>query len=236
MPANLSIHGKLLICMVGRHRGDELVEITKAAGARGATIALGRTMNDNRLLQALSLADVYQDVVFTILGAETDEVLNALVSAAYESPKKLGGMALLLDVAEIFVRGTARENSAEADMAFSRSKEMQSGYDLITVIVNYGFADDVMAIARKAGARGGTVLNARGTGTEDDVKFFGISLVPEKEMLFIVAEKAKVQEILDAVNSIPNLCKPGGGIVFNMELDEFIVLGKEQERLMRPQD
>ena len=64
---------------------------------------------------------------------------------------------------------------------------MPSGYKLITVIVNSGYADDVMAVAKKAGASGGTILGARGTGTEEDVKFFGITLVPEKEILLIVS-------------------------------------------------
>lgn len=224
--ANLSIHGKLLICMVGRHRGNLLVEVSKEAGARGATIALGRTLNDSRILQMLSLADVYQDIVFTLLGSEAEGVLETLNTAAKKN-KKLTGVAVLIDVSAIFVRGTAKENHEDADYANARREKMESGYELITAIVNYGYADDVMAVARKAGAQGGTIFNARGTGTEDDVKFFGISLVPEKEMLFIVAQKDKVQDILNAINAIPFLCKPGGGIVFNMNVEQFMFLGNE---------
>ena len=41
-------------------------------------------------------------------------------------------------------------------------------HDLILTIVNRGFADEVMTAAKKAGAFGGTVVNARGTGTNDD--------------------------------------------------------------------
>ena len=236
--ANLCIAGKLLICMVGRHRGDLLVQASKQAGAHGGTVALGRTVNDSRVLQILALADVYQDIVFTLLGSEYDQVLKALQAAACEN-KKLSGVAILVDVAAIFVRGTAKESQAGCSQTGqaesqagqgqinARRENMDSGYELITAIVNYGYADDVMAVARKAGAQGGTIFNARGTGTEDDVKFFGISLVPEKEMLFIVAAKEKVQGIIDAVNNIPFLCKPGGGIVFNMNVEQFVVLGNE---------
>ena len=60
---------------------------------------------------------------------------------------------------------------------------------LISVILNKGYADDAMAAARKAGAGGGTVINARGTAREDDAKFFGMHIVPEKEMLMISADK-----------------------------------------------
>ena len=45
----------------------------------------------------------------------------------------------------------------------------------------------------------------------------------------IIAEKDKVGDILNAVNSIPFLCKPGGGIVFNMNVEQFMVLGNENE-------
>ncbi len=233
MSADLSIPGQLLICMVGRARGSDLVAVAKQAGAHGGTIALGRTINDSRILQMLSLADVHQDIVFTLLGSEAAVVLPAIIDEAAKQPKKFAGTAVLVDVSEIFVRGTAQEKYAATENAHARSVNMHSDYELITVIVNYGFADSVMEIARKAGARGGTVLNARGTGTEEDIKFFGITLVPEKEMLFIIAEKAKSSAILDAVNAIPNLCKPGGGIVFNLPVSRFIVLGKEQERLLR---
>ena len=103
---------------------------------------------------------------------------------------------------------------------------MNTGKVMITVIINSGYADDVMAAARKAGARGGTILNARGTGTAEDVKFFGIVLVPEKEMLMIVTETEKAPAIIEAINKVPHLCEPGGGIVFTTNVEEFFVLGK----------
>ena len=64
-------------------------------------------------------------------------------------------------------------------------------HELIVVIVNKDFADDVMHAARKAGAGGGTVINARGTAREEDAKFFGVQIVPEKEMLMILVDSDK---------------------------------------------
>lgn len=105
---------------------------------------------------------------------------------------------------------------------------MESGYKLIVVIVNSGYADDVMANARKAGASGGTIINAHGTGTAEDVKFFGITLVPEKEMLLIVSEQSKMRGIVEAIATVPTLSEPGGGIIFNMNVEEFILLGQQK--------
>ena len=38
-------------------------------------------------------------------------------------------------------------------------------FEVIIVLVNSGFADVVMDAAREEGARGGTIVHARGTGT-----------------------------------------------------------------------
>lgn len=218
--------GKLLICIVGRHRGENIMSVAKAAGARGGTITLGRSMLDNTLLRALALADIQQDVVFTLMGPETGQVVTAIREAAQKAPKKLGGEALLLDVAGMLIRLRPGAEKQDSPVTGTENK-MDSNYSLVTIIINNGFADDVMAVARKAGATGGTILNAQGTGTEEDVKFFGISLVPEKEMLLIVADRAKVQDIVEAVNAIPALCEPGGGIVYTMNVEQFIVLGRK---------
>lgn len=219
--------GKLLISMVGRNKGEKFMASAKAAGARGGTIARGRAVADSKILQALSLADVQQDIVFTLLRGEAAAVIKSITEACRENPKKLGGLALVLDVSGMLVRlsGTSSKETTEP-VAGARSTTMESGYSLLTVIVNTGHADDVMTQARKAGARGGTILTGRGTASEEDVKFFGITLVPEKEVLMIVAEKGSEAAILAAIGTVPALAKPGGGIVYTMNVEQFIVLGQ----------
>ena len=213
--------GKMLIILAGRHKGERYVAAAKAAGARGGTLALGPSIGGSALLQALFLADVQQDVVLILMGEEADAVIRAVKEAG--KSKKFGGTAVVVAISGMVRRGKAEEASGEACEA--RSKTMESGFTLITAIVNHGYADDIMAAARKAGASGGTILNARGAGTEEDVKFFGITLVPEKEMVHIVAEKEKTPGIIEAISATPNLSEPGGGIVFTQDVAEFIHLG-----------
>lgn len=225
------VPAKMLISIIGRHKGEPFVEIAKAAGARGGTIAFARSTDGNAILQALSLTDVAQDVVFILLRNELENVLSAVKTASAQNPKKFGGKAMVLDVSGMLVRSAATSEDSAQTSANSedRRERMESGYSLITVIVNHGFADDVMAAARKAGAQGGSILTARGTGTEEDVKFFGISIVPEKEMLLIVASKDKVDAIHKAISKVPHLSEPGGGISFTMNVEQFIRLGKDPQ-------
>lgn len=222
---------KLLLCLVGRHRGKRLVAEAKRAGARGGTVALGKSVGNSRLLRALSLADIQQDVVFIVMGGEAGDVVAAVKTAAKGDPGRLGGEAVLLDVPWLFLRraeNTGKKSNRFAAAADKRSEPMESGYKLITIIVNSGFGEDAMAVARKAGASGGTILNAQGTGTEADVKFLGITLAPEKDMLLIIAEQGRVQSILEALSAIPELAEPGGGIFFSQNVEEFFLLGGQR--------
>ena len=102
---------------------------------------------------------------------------------------------------------------------------MDSPHTLITCIVNKGTADEVMDAARKAGATGGTIMAARGTGKEEDVKFFGVQLVPEKEILLILVGSGLTGKVLDAIRSVPCLAEPGSGIAFCTDVDRFMTLG-----------
>lgn len=227
MQNHIAKPAKMLICFMARHKGERLVEAAKKEGARGGTLAPGQSLGNSKLLQALSLADIQQDVVFMVMGGEAPAVLSAIKAAAAKEPKKLAGTAVVLEVPELFIRRSGRETLTGSHKE-ARSESMESGYKLITVIVNTGYADDVMAEARKAGANGGSIINARGTGTEADVKFFGITLVPEKEMLLIVADKDKVEPIVQAIATVPTLSEPGGGIIFTVNVEEFILLGQQK--------
>ena len=218
--------GKLLIGLVGRRWGEQFVAAAKAAGARGGTITYGRTVADSKVLQALLLADVRQEIVFILMRDEAPAVIEGIRKACRELPKKLGGLAVVLEASAPGAPNRPARATADAGPAGNvRSETMESGYLLLTAIVNTGSADDVMAEARKAGAHGGTILTARGTGTEEDVKFFGITLVPEKEVLLIVTEKDGAEPVLAAIRSVPVLSEPGGGIVYTQNVERFIILG-----------
>ena len=76
---------------------------------------------------------------------------------------------------------------------------MKYHHEAIFCIVNSGYSDDVMEVAKKFGARGGTVINARGTADKQAEKFFGVTVQPEKEIVMIVVAKEKKDDIDDVV-------------------------------------
>lgn len=98
--------------------------------------------------------------------------------------------------------------------------------EMITVIVNKGYADDIMAAARRAGAGGGTVINARGTAKETDERFFGMHIVAEKEMLIMVVPAEKKDGVISAIRELKCLKEPGMGIAYSGQVEDFALLGK----------
>lgn len=71
--------------------------------------------------------------------------------------------------------------------------------ELIVIISNQGFKDEIMETAKLNGARGGTVLHGRSTANSETIKFFGIKVQPEKEVILIVTKKEKKSAIMKAV-------------------------------------
>ena len=95
--------------------------------------------------------------------------------------------------------------------------------ELIVVIVNSGFEEKVMSAAREAVARGGTIFNARGTAQSQDlVKFMGITLHPNKEIVFILSSQEGRDDIMNAIKKNTGLATEGAGILFSLPVDSVM--------------
>ena len=99
--------------------------------------------------------------------------------------------------------------------------------EVIFAIVNAGFAEDVMEIARNQGARGGTILDARGVVREEAAEFFGITLHREKEILMIVVPKDIRSQILTAIYKGSG--KKAGAFVFSLPVSDVAGLVPTEE-------
>ena len=91
-------------------------------------------------------------------------------------------------------------------------------HELITVIANEGHTDEVMDAARSAGAAGGTVLHAKGTGAQRAEKFLGVSLADEKEVVLIVSKAGEKAAIMKAIADNCGVGTPSGAISFSLPI------------------
>ena len=93
-------------------------------------------------------------------------------------------------------------------------------HEVIFAIVNAGFAEDVMDVARENGVRGGTILNARGVVNEDAARFFGITVHADKEILMMVVEKTIRDRVLNAIYKEMGMAKKAKGIAFSLPVSD----------------
>ena len=98
------------------------------------------------------------------------------------------------------------------------SKKMK----MLLIVVNAGFADEVMATAREAGARGATILNARGGAEAQHEVFIGISVAAEKEMIVCVLDEETAESVMTVVREKAGADTPARSVCFTMPIDKAI--------------
>ena len=100
-------------------------------------------------------------------------------------------------------------------------------HEVIFCIVNAGFSESVMDAAKAVGARGGTVIRARGTANSEAEKLFNIVIQPEKEVVMILVSSKIRDDILHALYRAVGLNTPGQGIAFSLPVDQVVGLSTE---------
>lgn len=109
-----------------------------------------------------------------------------------------------------FISGGAAPDSSTPEMKFD--------HELIMAVINEGHTDPVMDAARSAGAAGGTVLHAKGTGGKLSEKFLGVSLADEKEVVLIVSKSSEKAAIMRAIAEQTGVDTPAGAIAFSLPI------------------
>ena len=110
-----------------------------------------------------------------------------------------------------------------------------SEHEVVFAIVNSGFAEDVMEVAREQGVRGGTIINARGVVNENAAAFFGITLHADKEILMMVVEKDLRDRVLNAIYKEMGMAKKAKGIAFSLPVSDVAGLAPKIQPKEEPE-
>ena len=215
---------KLIVCIVPHNSGEFITNAAKQAGAGGGTIVMGRGTASNNLLQLLGLGDTSKDITLNIVDQKIAGQVCRQIEQACTAKKAHFGVLFTIDVDGFMKAGSVGKTAKAAEKV--TGEDNMEKYEMINIIVNKGYAEDAMAAARKAGAGGGTIIGAKGTAREGDSTFFGVDIVPEKEMLMILAPQDKRDAIIQTVSSLECFEKAGSGIIFSNQAESFKLLGK----------
>lgn len=131
------------------------------------------------------------------------------------------GIAFLIPLSSI--GGRKALNWLTAGQEFVKGEESSlkdTKYELLVAIANQGYTELIMNAARKVHASGGTVVHAKGTGSHLAEKFMGVTLVPEKEMVFIVVSKERKNAIMQAIMDEAGTGTKAGAVVFSLPVTD----------------
>ncbi|MCQ2792964.1 MAG: P-II family nitrogen regulator [Bacilli bacterium] len=95
-------------------------------------------------------------------------------------------------------------------------------FKLIYAIVNSGYSEIVMDAARDEGAKGGTIIHARGTGTKEMEQKYGVIITPNKEMIMILVTEEICDKVLSAIYKVAGLGSKSQGIAFALPVDDVV--------------
>lgn len=150
---------------------------------------------------------------FLLPEAEAVRMLD-MFAEALQLDKPGHGIAFLRNIDY----GVSARHPLDREELSAYAKEIKEAEDAmyrkISVIVDLGLSDDVIEAARKGGARGGTILHGHGSAKEEHAKLFGFQIVPEKEMVIILAPVEIVENVIEAINERLNLQEAGNGILY----------------------
>ena len=169
---------------------------------------------------------------FGLDGSEKSVIFHIITDTTWKDLKRQLRMKMSIDIPGIGIAFTIPLSSIggmkpleylTCGQEFAKGEEStlkDTKYELLVAIANQGYTEQIMDAARKVQAAGGTVIHARGTGSQMADKFLGVTLVPEKEMVFIVVRSSQKKDIMRAIIDEAGTQTPAGAIVFSLPVTD----------------
>lgn len=195
---------RLVLAIVQREQSEEYIAFFKRHQVASVTAMLCRGTAKKMLMDMLGLESKDKVMLCCLTDAENARLLRRRLigEMRIEAPNMGIAMSVMLDSDETEV-----------------SNVEKTPYVLLVAIDRRGYSDTLMEVARAAGATGGTILHAKGTGADIASKFFGMSIADEKEALCIVAKRGVHKDIMDALKEHSRTHEQGHCAVFSLPVD-----------------
>lgn len=209
-----------ILSIIKPERLDDLTELLHQLALPLSVTLHGRGTAVKSMLELLGIDSTERRIVVSLANEEK----TAALIAAEKQHLHIGvpGHGLVVAVPVKSVGGGNTVAFLEED---GKRPSIRYDYELIVAICSEGHTDTVMNAARASGARGGTVLHGKGTGSRDAQKFYRISLAEEKELVLIVSTAAQKAEIMRSILQKAGPGTQAGAIVFSLPISEVAGFG-----------
>lgn len=205
-----------LICVIVNFgSGSRVLKQAKKNGIKGGTIFLGKGTIKNHLLEILDLNDIRKEIVIMTGCSHIVKEVLVKLDKEFQFKKPYHGIAFSMSVAGFLGAGNYIYNDKH-----KKKGDENIMYHSITVIVDKGKGELVMEAAEKAGTKGGTIINARGSGIHETSKLFSMEIEPEKEIVLILSEVHLTEKIVKSISKELEIERPGNGIIFIQDVNK----------------
>ena len=211
----------MMVTITTRKHTRKFVQFYEEMNLPVSFITLGSGTASSEILDYFGLDGSEKSVIFHIItDTRWKEVKRQLrLKMSIDIP----GIGIAFTVPLSSIGGMKALNYLTAQQDYVKGEEStlkDTKYELLVTIANQGHTELIMDAARKVHAAGGTVIHAKGTGTHLAQKFMGVTLVPEKEMIFIVVRKDQKNAIMKAIMDEAGTGTPAGAIVFSLPVTD----------------
>lgn len=211
----------LMTTIVDRKIANKYIDLYKENDLNVMFLTLGLGTATNEILDYLGLDNPEKAVAVSVLEE------NSWIDIKKQLQKKLqidapgGGIAFIIPLSSIGGKKTLQFLLESQDYQKQEESTLKNtNHELIIVIAQQGYTNLIMDAARAAGAHGGTVIHAKGTGMEAAEKFMGVSLAAEKEIIYIVTKTEQKNDIMQAIMKDAGLDSKAKAITFSLPVTD----------------
>lgn len=217
-----------VVTILDRNRRTEMEKICRSLSLHEVQTMMGRGTATRDILSMRGLSPTEKAVMATV--ADRDAMKALFRQSKLKLYIDIPGNGVMMAIPVKSVGGAQALAYLTGDEQVKPGRpEMSFDYELIYVILNEGHSDEVMDAARSAGAAGGTVIAAKGTGIRQNEKFGGLSLASEREVILIVARAANKAAIMQAIMEKAGVQSKAGAICFSLPVSQVAGLRRLEE-------
>ena len=211
----------MMVTITNRNLTKKFTSFYQEMGVDISVITVGRGTAASEILDYFGLDGTEKSVMFQVVTGEKWKELKYGLQRKMQIDIPGIGIAFVVPISSM--GGKKALNYLTNGFKFVKGEEASlkdTKYELLVVIANQGYTDLIMDAAREVHAAGGTVNHAKGTGTQHAEKFLGVTLVPEKEVVFIVVRKEQKNDIMRAIMDKAGLESKARSIVFSLPVTD----------------
>ena len=209
------------VTITSRGLTRKFISFYEKQGLEVSFISFGHGTASSEILRYFGLEEAEKSILFHIVTGRKWKEQKHLLQMEMQIDIPGIGIVFLIPLSSIGGRKALSYLTCGQEFVQKEESTLKdTKLELLVVISNQGYTELIMDAARKVHTIGGTVIHARGTGNQMAEKFMGVTLVPEKDMLFIVVQTEQKNAVMESIMKETGTGTKVGAVVFSLPVTD----------------